>query len=65
LQSINFDEIEVSVISVENNYLDMGLRAFLVRKGFVLVAYFQGYDELYIHHSKIHELASVPAEELR
>lgn len=60
LKTINFDEVQISAISIENNYNDKQMRAFLTSKDFTLVAYFHGYDELYIHNTKMDQLTPIP-----
>lgn len=62
LKTINFNEIEVSAISVENNYKDKNLRTFLTAQGFTMVAYLHGYDELYIHNTQMVHLIPIPEE---
>lgn len=55
LQSINFDAIKISAISVENNYREPYIENFLKTKGFVKAVVFMGFDELYIHKSRLRD----------
>lgn len=64
LQSIDFDNIEILAISVENNYLDPAIRNFLISKGYVFSVHFMGFDELYIHKNYVQDFyAPVNVEE--
>ena len=49
LQSINFDEVNISVICVENNYASGAIRTFLESKNFNYVALLGGQDEIYVN----------------
>lgn len=46
LQSIDFSQLDIRLITVENNYVDMTLRTFLRKSGFEFVATI-GCDEVY------------------
>jgi FkbM family methyltransferase len=48
LQSIDFKEFEISVLSIENNYGDANIRSTMEQNGYVLAGAFEGYDELYV-----------------
>lgn len=61
LKTIDFNEIKISAISVENNFREPELKSFLNSKGFTLVAILHGYDELYIHNTKMSHLMPIPA----
>lgn len=47
LKSINFDELPVKVISVENNYYVNSIRSYLESKGFLYIGTFK-VDEIYL-----------------
>jgi FkbM family methyltransferase len=46
LESIDFDTVDITVIAIENNYGDSGLRTLLASKGYTLVAQLH-MDEIY------------------
>ncbi len=48
LKTINYDEIDIYAITVENNYNDPEVRVFLESKNFLFITHL-GQDEVYIH----------------
>ncbi|MHA1696289.1 MAG: FkbM family methyltransferase [Candidatus Helarchaeota archaeon] len=58
LKSINFNLINISVISVENNYCDVNIQKFLEKNNYTLIKRIK-IDEIYIHQNanltKYHE----------
>jgi len=48
LKSIDFDEVEIHAIAVENNYRDNSICDFLTTKGFVLLRKLMG-DDIYVY----------------
>jgi FkbM family methyltransferase len=47
LESIDFGEFDISVLSIENNYDDERIRRLMKSAGYRLMGVFEGYDELY------------------
>jgi FkbM family methyltransferase len=49
LQSLDFREFGISVISIENNYGDDRIRRIMEKNSYALAHVFDGYDELYVN----------------
>lgn len=47
LMSLDFEQYDISLFTIENNYKDGRIQNFMAQKGYELVFAFHGYDELY------------------
>lgn len=51
LRTIDFQEFEISVLSIENNYGNDEIRRIMGKNGYSLARVFHGYDELYVKNN--------------